>query len=83
MLLVTVDALKNSLTPDQKDRLVEKITAALVEIGSESTRPATWVRINEFESGNWAIGGRRLSAHDVIEMTKGIRPPFLKISKGG
>ena len=82
MLLVTVDALKNSLTPDQKERLVEKITTALVEIGSENTRPATWVRINEFESGDWAIGGRRLSTHDVIEMTKGNLPPFLKISTG-
>lgn len=82
MLLVTVDALKNSLTPDQKERLIEKITTALVEIGSEDTRPAAWVRINEFESGDWAIGGRRLSAHDVIEMTRGIQPPFLKINTG-
>ena len=56
MLLVTVDVLKNSLTPDQKERLIEKVTTALVEIGSENTRAATWVRINEFESGDWAIG---------------------------
>ena len=83
MLLVTVDVLKNSLTPDQKEQLVEKFTAALVEIGSENTRSATWVRINEFESGDWAIGGQRLSAHDVIEMTRGTLPPFLKISTGG
>ena len=83
MLLVTVDALKNSLTPDQKKLLVEKITTALVEIGSENTRLATWVRINEFESGDWAIGGRRLSAHDVVEMTRGNLPPFLRISEGG
>lgn len=82
MLLVTVDALKNSLTPDQKEALIEKITTAVVEIGSEKTRAATWVRINEFESGNWAIGGRRLSAHDVIEMTRSGIPPFLKISPG-
>ena len=46
MLLVTVDALKNSLTPDQKEALIEKITTAVVEIGSEKTRAATWVRIN-------------------------------------
>ena len=82
MLLVTIDTLKNALTPDQKELLVEKITAVLVEVGTESTRPATWVRINEFESGNWAIGGRRLSAHDVIEMTRGNLPPFVSVSKG-
>jgi 4-oxalocrotonate tautomerase len=71
MLLVTADDLKNSLTPDQKKQLVEKITTALVEIGSENTRPATWVRINEFEGGDWAIGGRRLSAYDVLEIKRG------------
>ena len=82
MLLVTIDTLKNALTPDQKELLVEKITAALVEVGSRKTRPATWVRFNEFESGDWAIGGRRLSAHDVIEMTRGNLPPFVKVSTG-
>ena len=71
MLLVTVDALKNALTPDQKELLIEKITTALVEVGSENSRPVTWVRINEFESGDWAIGGRRLSVNDVVEMARG------------
>ena len=28
-------------------------------------RPVTWVRINEFESGDWAIGGKALKASDV------------------
>jgi len=82
MLLVTIDTLKNVLTPDQKELLIEKITAALVEVRSEATRPATWVRINEFESGDWAIGGRRLSAHDVIEMTQENLPLSVEVSKG-
>ncbi len=30
----------------------------------------TWVRINEFESGDWAIDGRRLSAADVHAMAQ-------------
>ncbi len=74
MLLVTVDVLKNVLTPDQKSQLIEKLTSALVEIAGENTRPLTSVRINEFESGDWAIGGRRLSAHDVHAMAKGDSP---------
>ena len=71
MLLVTVDAIKNALTPDQKELLIEKITSAIAEVQGENIRPATWVRINEFESGDWAIGGRRLSANDVLEMARG------------
>ena len=70
MLLVTVDALRNSLTPDQKERLIEKITDALIEVEGENIRPLAWVRIKEFEGGDWAIGGRRMSAHDVVELAR-------------
>jgi len=71
VLLVTVDVLKNALTPDQKELLIEKVTTAMVEVEGENIRPVTWVRINEFEGGDWAIGGRRLSANDVRAMAKG------------
>jgi len=70
MLLVTVDALKNALTPDQKERLIEKITTAVLDVQGESLRPVTWVRINEFEGGDWAIGGQRLSAYDVLQRAR-------------
>lgn len=70
MLLVTVDVLKNALTPDQKDLLVKRITAALVEVEGENIRQLAWVRFNEFENGDWAIGGRRMSVHDVLEIKK-------------
>ena len=78
MLLATIDVLENALTPDQKGRLIEKITSALVEVQGENIRPVTWVRINEFEAGDWAIGGQRLTAHDVLEMTRGNRPRCLE-----
>ena len=43
MMLVTVDVLKNALTPDQKEQLIEKITAALVEVeGSIRIHPMTF-----------------------------------------
>jgi len=70
MFLVTVDVLKNALTPHQKDLLIEKITTAMIEVEGENIRPLCWVRFNELEGGDWAIGGQRLSAHDVIEMLR-------------
>lgn len=71
MPLVTIDVIKNVFTPQQKEQLIEKVTAAMIEVEGENMRPVTWVRINEFEGGDWAIGGRRLSATDMHAMAKG------------
>jgi len=71
MPLVTIDVIKNVFTPDQKEDLIEKVTEAMVAVEGESMRPVTWVRIKEFEGGDWAIGGQRLSASDVHAMSKG------------
>jgi 4-oxalocrotonate tautomerase len=71
MPLVTIDVIKNVFTPTQKEALIEKVTAAMIEVEGENMRPVTWVRINEFESGDWAIGGNRLSTSDVQALAKG------------
>ena len=71
MPLVTIDVIKNVFTPKQKEQLIEKVTAAMVEVEGEAMRPVTWVRINEFESGDWAIGGNCLSTADVHALAKG------------
>lgn len=71
MPLVTIDVIKNVFTPKQKEQLIEKVTAAMVEVEGENMRGVTWVRIKEFEGGDWAIGGKRLSAADVHALAKG------------
>lgn len=65
MPLVTIDVIKDVFSPEQKQDLIAKVTAAMIEVEGESMRPVTWVRIQEFEGGDWAIGGRRLQAADV------------------
>ena len=67
---MTIDVVKNVFTPDQKEQLIEKVTAAILEVEGANMRPYTWVRINEFASGDWAIGGRRLSAADLHALAK-------------
>jgi 4-oxalocrotonate tautomerase len=71
MPMVTIDVIKNVFTPQQKEQLIEKVTAAMVEVEGENMRGVTWVRIKEFEGGDWAIGGKRLSAADVHALAKG------------
>jgi 4-oxalocrotonate tautomerase len=71
MPLVTIDVIKGVFTPKQKEQLIEKVTAAMIEVEGENLRPVTWVRIAEFEGGDWAIGGNRLGAADVQALAKG------------
>jgi 4-oxalocrotonate tautomerase len=68
MPLVTIDVIKNVFSPAQKQALIEQVTEAMISVEGESMRPVTWVRINEIEQGDWAIGGKRLEAADVHAM---------------
>ena len=71
MPLITIDVIKNVFTPNQKQELIEKITEAAIAVEGERLRPVTWVRINEVEQGDWAIGGKLLRAADVHAMATG------------
>jgi 4-oxalocrotonate tautomerase len=71
MPLVTIDVIKDVFTSAQKKELITKVTDAMLQVEGESLRPVTWVRINEFEGGNWAIGGKALRASDVHALASG------------
>lgn len=71
MPMITIDVIKDVFTPAQKRDLITKVTNAMVAVEGENLRAVTWVRINEFESGDWAIGGKPLRAGDVKNMALG------------
>ncbi len=71
MPLVTIDVIKDVFTPQQKLDLIHKVTEAMIEVEGERMRPVTWVRINEIEGGDWAIGGQALRAADVHALARG------------
>ncbi len=68
MPLVTIDVIKDVFTSSEKQQLIAKVTEAMVAVEGEALRGVTWVRINEFESGDWAIGGQALTAVAVQAM---------------
>ena len=68
MPLVDIQLIKGVFTPDQKKQMIQKVTEAMIEVEGEPMRPVTWVRVQEVESGDWAIGGNPLSAADVRAM---------------
>jgi len=71
MPMVTIDVIKDVFTPQQKQELIAKVTEAMIAVEGENMRGVTWVRIKEFEGGDWAIGGRALKAADVHAFAKG------------
>jgi 4-oxalocrotonate tautomerase len=69
--MVTIDVIKDVFTPEQKQKLIARVTEAMIEVEGEGMRPVTWVRIQEFEGGDWAVGGRALRAADVHALAAG------------
>jgi 4-oxalocrotonate tautomerase len=71
MPLVTIDVIKDVFTPAQKKDLIIKVTDAMLKVEGENLRPYTLVRINEFEGGDWAVGGKALHVSDVRALASG------------
>jgi len=68
MPLVDIQLIRGVFNAEQKDAMIRKVTDAMVSVEGETMRPVTWVRIQEIESGEWAIGGKALTTSDVKAM---------------
>jgi 4-oxalocrotonate tautomerase len=68
MPLVDIQLIKGVFTLEQKTAMIAKVTDAMVQVEGEKMRPVTWVRVQEIESGHWAIGGEPLTAAAVKAM---------------
>lgn len=71
MPLVDIHIIRDVFSPGQKQALIEKVTEAMVAVEGENMRGVTWVKINEVESGNWAIGGELLTSDKVKAIAAG------------
>ena len=65
MPMVDIQLINGVFTPEQKQKMIEKVTDSMVEIEGEAMRGVTWVRIQEYASGEWGIGGKAMTADDV------------------
>ncbi len=68
MPLIDIQLIEGVFTPEQKKTMIEKVTVAMVAIEGEAMRHVTWVRVQETGSGEWAIGGKPLTAAAVKAM---------------
>ena len=65
MPLVDIQLIRGVFNDAQKREMIEKVTDAMVKVEGEAMRGVTWVRVQELASGEWAIGGKPLTAADV------------------
>ena len=65
MPLIDIQLIKGVFTLDQKQAMIRGVTDAMIAVEGEAMRPVTWVRVQETESGEWAIGGTPLTAVEV------------------
>jgi len=68
MPLVDIQVIEDVFSDDEKQAMIEQVTEAMVAVEGEAMRETTWVRVQELPSGEWAIGGRPVTAEAVRAM---------------
>lgn len=71
MPLIQVRLIEGVFTEQQKNRMIEKLTDAMVSIEGENLRGVTWVTIEDVRSGDWGIGGKALTTEAVKALASG------------
>ena len=71
MPLVDIEVIEGVFDDEQKARMIQKVTDAMIEVEGEAMRGVTWVRVKEVRSGQWGIGGKTPSAADIKAMAAG------------
>jgi 4-oxalocrotonate tautomerase len=67
MPFVDIKVIEGVFTHDEKREAVERVSETLLQTWGEGLRKSTHVIITETPSGEWAVGGRALTADDVKE----------------
>jgi 4-oxalocrotonate tautomerase len=76
MPLVNVKVIEGVFTPQQKQEIVERLTATMVSIEGETLRQVTWVVVEEVKSGEWGIAGQPLTTEAVRKPGRGAVEPM-------
>jgi 4-oxalocrotonate tautomerase len=68
MPLVDIHLIEGVFDHKQKASMIQQVTETMVGIEGEAMRDVTWVRVFEVASGEWAIGGKQLTAQNIRAM---------------
>jgi 4-oxalocrotonate tautomerase len=70
MPLVQISGIGGYLTLEQKKKLIEKVTDAVVSVEGEGLRPVTWVTIADIQPGAWGVGGKPVTDEDLRQLAR-------------
>jgi 4-oxalocrotonate tautomerase len=65
MPLAMIKVIEGVFSSEEKQQMIEKVTEAMVSVEGENLREKTVVILEEVRSGDWGIGGKRLTTADV------------------
>jgi 4-oxalocrotonate tautomerase len=65
MPLATIKMIEGVFSGDEKKRMIEKVTEAMLSVEGENLRDYTLVVLEEVKSGDWGVGGKTLTSDDV------------------
>jgi 4-oxalocrotonate tautomerase len=68
MPLATIKVIEGVFSPEEKGRIIEKVTDALVSVEGEVLRDKTVVLLEEVRSADWGVGGTTLTADSVRQL---------------
>ncbi len=72
MPFVQIKVIEDVFSQAEKQKMIEKVTDAMVSVEGENMRPVTWVVVQEVKSGDWGIGGNAMTAEAVKELAAGV-----------
>ena len=68
MPFVNVKVIEGTLTADEKQEMITRLTDTIVSIDGKGAREVTWVVIEEVASGEWGIGGEAQTTEHVMAL---------------
>ena len=65
MPLATIKVIEGVFSSGEKQRMIEKVSEAIVSVEGEHLREKTVIILEEVKSGDWGIGGQTLTTDAV------------------
>jgi 4-oxalocrotonate tautomerase len=69
MPLATIKVIEGVFSGEEKQRMIEKVSEAMISIEGETLRDKTVVILEEVKSGDWGVGGKTLTT-DVVKQVR-------------
>jgi 4-oxalocrotonate tautomerase len=71
MPLIQISLIEGTLSNEQKQEMIEKVTDAVVSVEGEPLRPYCWVLLQEVKSGQWGVGGQGVTTEAIKALAAG------------